>query len=133
MALILGSLRISFWISYLIFLTFIGGMLVLFIYVSRLTSNKLNFLTFKKIIFLTLITFIFFILIKIYYLDLNLEIKKFLNFNIFINIENNLFISNFYNKNEIYLTISLINYLLLTLIIVTKISNLSYGPIRIKF
>lgn len=70
---------------------------------------------------------------KIYFLNSNLEIIKFLNLKLFFNLENNLFLTNFYNKNEIYLTISLINYLLLTLIIVTKISNLSYGPIRIKF
>nr|UJG45420.1 NADH dehydrogenase subunit 6 [Agrypnia pagetana] len=133
MALILGSLSTSFWMSYLMFLTFIGGMLILFIYVSSLTSNKLNFLTTNKIILLLMMSISFFILFKIDFLNSTLEMMEFLNLNLFVNSENNLFLSNFYNKNEMYLTISLMNYLLLTLIIVTKISNLSYGPMRIKF
>nr|YP_009529027.1 NADH dehydrogenase subunit 6 [Phryganea cinerea]AXU98782.1 NADH dehydrogenase subunit 6 [Phryganea cinerea] len=133
MSMMLGSMSISFWMSYMMFLTFIGGMLVLFIYVASLTSNKLNFLTWNKIFLLSSITIVFFFIMKIYFFNMNLEMEKFLNLFLFMNMENNLFLSNFYNKNEMFLTILLMNYLMLTLVIVTKISNLSYGPMRIKF
>nr|YP_009919088.1 NADH dehydrogenase subunit 6 [Phryganea bipunctata]QMP96681.1 NADH dehydrogenase subunit 6 [Phryganea bipunctata] len=133
LSLIMGSMSMSFWMSYMMFLTFIGGMLVLFIYVASLTSNKLNFLTWNKIILLLSLIVTFFILIKIFFFYTNLEMNNLLNLTLFTNTENSLFLSNFYNKNEMYLTILLMNYLMLTLVIVTKISNLSYGPMRIKF
>nr|YP_010586183.1 NADH dehydrogenase subunit 6 [Eubasilissa splendida]UZZ43945.1 NADH dehydrogenase subunit 6 [Eubasilissa splendida] len=133
MTLILGSMSTSFWMSYMMFLTFIGGMLVLFIYISSLTSNKLNFLTFNKIFLMLMTTILFFLYFKIFFFNTNLEMNKFMTLFTYINTENTLFLSNFYNKNEMYLTILLMMYLMLTLIIVTKISNLSYGPMRIKF
>nr|YP_009000487.1 NADH dehydrogenase subunit 6 [Eubasilissa regina]AHF21728.1 NADH dehydrogenase subunit 6 [Eubasilissa regina] len=133
MTLMLGSMSTSFWMSYMMFLTFIGGMLVLFIYISSLTSNKLNFLTVNKFFLMLISTILFFIYLKILFFNMNLEMNSFMTLFVFFNTENNLFLSNFYNKNEMYLTILLMMYLMLTLIIVTKISNLSYGPMRIKF
>nr|QLY89746.1 NADH dehydrogenase subunit 6 [Notidobia ciliaris] len=37
----MGMMNSSFWFSYIMFLIFIGGLLILFIYISSLTSNKL--------------------------------------------------------------------------------------------
>nr|UUJ36794.1 NADH dehydrogenase subunit 6 [Epeorus sp. 01 ZXM-2022a] len=41
MALITGLLAPSFWFSYILFLVFLGGMLILFIYVTSLASNEM--------------------------------------------------------------------------------------------
>nr|QLY90133.1 NADH dehydrogenase subunit 6 [Trichostegia minor] len=133
MALMLGSMTTSFWMSYMMFLTFIGGMLVLFIYISSLTSNKMNSLTWNNLIMMIIFTILFFCFFSIYFLYENLEMTEFISKYFYFNTENNLFLSNFYNKNEMYLTMLLMMYLMLALIIVTKISNLSYGPMRIKF
>nr|YP_010175364.1 NADH dehydrogenase subunit 6 [Cincticostella fusca]QSL98504.1 NADH dehydrogenase subunit 6 [Cincticostella fusca] len=40
-ALLTGSLSPTFWFSYILFLVFLGGMLVLFIYMTSLASNEM--------------------------------------------------------------------------------------------
>nr|UZZ43672.1 NADH dehydrogenase subunit 6 [Micrasema sp. XG-2021] len=127
----IGMISQTFWMSYIMFLTFIGGLLVLFIYVSSLTSNKI--LNFNKNYLMIMITFMF--CIMIFPLNknfINLEMIKFMNFSFFTNLENNLFLSNFYNMNEMYMTIMMMSYLLMVLIITIKIINLKHNPMRIK-
>nr|YP_010586209.1 NADH dehydrogenase subunit 6 [Goera horni]UZZ43971.1 NADH dehydrogenase subunit 6 [Goera horni] len=133
LTLIMGLLSYSYWMSYIMFLIFIGGLLILFIYISSLTPNKIYYLNFNKLIFISLISIITFCFFKFQPFIFNLEMTKFLNLIYLLNQENKNFIFNFYNNNEMYLTFMLINYLMLTLIISTKISNMTMGPMRIKF
>lgn len=135
--MIVGFIRQSFWLTYIIFLVFIGGLLILFIYISRLMPNKIFLFSKIKILiikFFYLIIFIF--LTNLSFNFSNLEINNWLdknNFFLYNNTENSYFISNLFNNNEIYLTIAIILYLIIALIITTKIRNSFYGPIRIKF
>nr|QNV11610.1 NADH dehydrogenase subunit 6 [Potamophylax cingulatus] len=129
--LITGTMSYSFWMSYIMFLTFIGGLLVLFIYISSLTPNKIFFLNYKKILLIFFMFFLFIAIIQIQPMLMNLEMTTLTYNHKFINAENNLHLSNFYNKNELWMTLILMNYLLLALVISTKIILLTEGPMRI--
>lgn len=61
---------------------------------------------------------------------LNNEIENISNINSYI-IENSLSLNKLYNFPTNFVTILLINYLLITLIVVVKITNIQKGPLRI--
>jgi len=131
---ITGFLTKTFWFSYILFLVFLGGILVLFIYVTSLASNEIFNLSIKLII-LSLIILILTIIIN-FFIDKNIIIS-FLNNNeiiqnIIINFikENNLNLNKLYNYPSNIITLLLINYLLITLIAIVKITNIFYGPLR---
>ena len=136
--MISGNYSKTFWFSYVLFLIFLGGILVLFIYVTSLASNEI--FTFSiKIIFISIIILSLFSFI-ILFLDFNLinsffinnnEIIKINNLNSFIN-ENTIRLNKLYNFPTNIITILLINYLFLTLVAVVKITNIFYGPLRPK-
>nr|YP_009488054.1 NADH dehydrogenase subunit 6 [Anopheles kompi]AWB99743.1 NADH dehydrogenase subunit 6 [Anopheles kompi] len=125
----------TFWFSYILFLIFLGGMLILFIYVTSLSSNEMFNLSFNLIItnvmFMILMIFIFF------FLDKSL-IEHFINNSEMENINNinNLVYENIFSLNKMYnfpnnlITLLLINYLFLTLLVVVKITKKFYGPLR---
>ena len=60
----------------------------------------------------------------------NNEIESITNFNSYF-IENSLSLNKLYNYPTNLITILLINYLLITLIAVVKITKLFYGPLRL--
>nr|UJG45238.1 NADH dehydrogenase subunit 6 [Lepidostoma hirtum] len=136
MSMIIGMMNFSFWLTYLMFLIFISGLLILFIYISSLTPNKIFYFNkIKMIMFFTLILMIF-TLLKININFLNLEMQNFYTLNNFFfykNLENSLFFTNLFNNNELYLTLIMMFFLLFTLIVTIKISNFLSGPMRIKF
>nr|YP_010321634.1 NADH dehydrogenase subunit 6 [Glyptotendipes tokunagai]UKO31627.1 NADH dehydrogenase subunit 6 [Glyptotendipes tokunagai] len=139
-ALFSGILTKSFWFSYSLFLIFLGGMLILFMYMTSIASNEMfKFSMNLKILFMTLMFFIFMFLFLIIF-DF-----KMLFFNKILNIDNmnlinmkNLFMENNLTLNKLYnfpmniITILLINYLFLTLIATVKITNIFEGPLRPK-
>nr|AVM85349.1 NADH dehydrogenase subunit 6 [Anopheles gambiae] len=133
--LITGIYVKSFWFSYVLFLIFLGGMLILFIYVTSLSSNEMFTMSFKLTMF-SLILFsismvIFFILDKtlIEQFIINMEMEKFSMTNNLIN-ENILSLNKMYNFPTNLITLLLINYLFLTLLVTVKITKKFYGPLR---
>jgi len=135
--LITGLIFETFWFSYILFLVFLGGVLVLFIYITSLASNEIFslsrflFISFLIILYLSLL----FILINDNLLFINIinnEILLIQNLNNLI-FENSLNIYKLYNYPTNFITLLLINYLFFTLIIVVKITNFSFGPLRITF
>lgn len=131
----IGLISKTFWFSYIIFLIFLGGILILFIYITSLASNELFFFSTKKFLKLFFIIIIIIILIStfdknfIYFYLENLEIKSINNLLIYIN-ENIFILRKLYNFPINLLTIFLINYLFLTLIVSVKITNINKGPLR---
>lgn len=111
-----------------------GGLLVLFIYVSRIASNEIFKFSFNlKILFyfiILIIILIILILNKNNNFELNLEINNLFNYYIFINNENNINLSKLYNNQTFKLIIMLVIYLFITLIVVVKITNIFFGPLR---
>nr|YP_214832.1 NADH dehydrogenase subunit 6 [Pseudocarcinus gigas]AAT52160.1 NADH dehydrogenase subunit 6 [Pseudocarcinus gigas] len=122
----------SFWFSYILFLIFLGGMLVLFIYVASLASNE--FFVFSLMTF-TFYLFSFFFLTMICLLldpilTPHLSLLPTSSINTFTSTP---FITSWiYSNTSMYFTLFIILYLLLTLIVVVKITNLFKGPLRLS-
>nr|YP_010022677.1 NADH dehydrogenase subunit 6 [Lucilia papuensis]QOP39525.1 NADH dehydrogenase subunit 6 [Lucilia papuensis] len=132
-----GLMTKSFWFSYILFLVFLGGMLVLFIYVTSLASNEMftfsiKLLLISSMIFSTMIIMLFFMDKNLLLQYQNLEIKSIYEMNSYL-MENSLSLNKLYNYPTNLLTILLMNYLLITLIAVVKITKLFKGPLRPMF
>nr|QZZ81770.1 NADH dehydrogenase subunit 6 [Clepsis pallidana] len=135
--LLTGMLINTYWFSYILFLTFLGGLLVLFIYVSSVASNEMfkNNFFFIKIIFISTIFFLFFSLMLSNNLNLlnsffNIEMENFFNFNLFFNNENKINLSKLYNNQTFLMMMMMIIYLFIALVAIVKITNIFYGPLR---
>nr|YP_010700950.1 NADH dehydrogenase subunit 6 [Anopheles belenrae]YP_010700989.1 NADH dehydrogenase subunit 6 [Anopheles kleini]QAX27181.1 NADH dehydrogenase subunit 6 [Anopheles sinensis]QII41656.1 NADH dehydrogenase subunit 6 [Anopheles sinensis]QII41669.1 NADH dehydrogenase subunit 6 [Anopheles sinensis]QII41682.1 NADH dehydrogenase subunit 6 [Anopheles sinensis]QII41688.1 NADH dehydrogenase subunit 6 [Anopheles sinensis] len=125
----------TFWFSYVLFLIFLGGMLILFIYVTSLSSNEMFSMSFS----LTIISFmIFMFMMTIFFIMdkslteqfiMNMEMEKISMMNNLIN-ENILSLNKMYNFPTNLITLLLINYLFLTLLVTVKITKKFYGPLR---
>nr|YP_006883041.1 NADH dehydrogenase subunit 6 [Acleris fimbriana]ADU58124.1 NADH dehydrogenase subunit 6 [Acleris fimbriana]UDU84875.1 NADH dehydrogenase subunit 6 [Acleris fimbriana] len=135
--LISGLLIKTYWFSYILFLTFLGGLLVLFIYVSSIASNELfkNNFFFSKMIFIFLL--IIFFISMLYYLKLNWiytffndDMENFFKIDLFFNNENKMNLSKLYNDQTFLMMMMMIIYLFIALVAMVKITNIFYGPLR---
>nr|YP_004935394.1 NADH dehydrogenase subunit 6 [Fabriciana nerippe]AEB33706.1 NADH dehydrogenase subunit 6 [Fabriciana nerippe] len=135
--LLSGMLFNTYWFSYILFLIFLGGLLVLFIYVSSIASNELFKISIlnKMLFFL----FIFYIIIISFYFKNNLnfmnfyfndEMMNFFNLLLFSNNEYNLNLMKLYNEQTYLMMMLMVIYLFITLIAVIKITNIFFGPLR---
>nr|YP_009040750.1 NADH dehydrogenase subunit 6 [Maruca testulalis]AIA77359.1 NADH dehydrogenase subunit 6 [Maruca testulalis]AKH04974.1 NADH dehydrogenase subunit 6 [Maruca vitrata] len=138
--LISSIMMSSYWFSYILFLTFLGGLLVLFIYVSSIASNEIFTISFPmKMMMMMMISFIIIIsIIKMNNLkwmnfNMNLEMNSFFHKFMFFNNENKINLSKLYNNQTFLLMMMMIIYLFITLIAVVKITNIFYGPLRSSF
>nr|YP_009743794.1 NADH dehydrogenase subunit 6 [Adhemarius dentoni]QIE12537.1 NADH dehydrogenase subunit 6 [Adhemarius dentoni] len=133
--LLSGMLIKTYWFSYILFLTFLGGLLVLFIYVSSVASNEIFFMSnnFKKIMMMITIIIIiqFFFYNNLQWMNSNnnMEMNNFINI-MFFNNENKISLNKLYNNYSSMLTMILIIHLFITLIAIVKITNIFYGPLR---
>nr|QRW36368.1 NADH dehydrogenase subunit 6 [Megaporus rufipes] len=138
-SLITSFYSYSFWFSYILFLIMVGGMLVLFMYMTSLASNE----KFKFSSILTLSMMMFFMISIIMYLmmDKTMIYSMFKNSNLTENFnkitwfknENMISLNMMFNKPNFINSILLMNYLFLTLIMVVKITKSNTGPLRQKF
>nr|YP_008080794.1 NADH dehydrogenase subunit 6 [Conogethes punctiferalis]AFR25732.1 NADH dehydrogenase subunit 6 [Conogethes punctiferalis]AOY36200.1 NADH dehydrogenase subunit 6 [Conogethes punctiferalis]UJH93363.1 NADH dehydrogenase subunit 6 [Conogethes punctiferalis] len=138
--LITGIFLSTYWFSYILFLTFLGGLLVLFIYVSSIASNEIFKISFNmKIMFFFSIFIIFFISMlsinNLFWMNfnINLEIKNFFDMFLFFNNENKINLNKLYNNQTFMMMMMMIIYLFITLIAVVKITNIFFGPLRSSF
>nr|YP_009128279.1 NADH dehydrogenase subunit 6 [Promalactis suzukiella]AJO68674.1 NADH dehydrogenase subunit 6 [Promalactis suzukiella] len=131
-----GMLIKTYWFSYILFLTFLGGLLVLFIYVSSIASNELFNLSSKMILFFLIFLLfsicfsIFFFNLKWMNLSFNMDMLNFFNSFLFFNNENKINLSKLYNNQTFLTMMMLIIYLFITLVAVVKITNIFFGPLR---
>nr|AXS64929.1 NADH dehydrogenase subunit 6 [Elateroidea sp. 7 KM-2017] len=132
-AMITGMMSHNFWFSYILFIIMIGGMLVLFIYMTSVASNE-KFLYSNKLAVMMMTT--------VSFMMMTLIIDSFFSFQMSTNLdmmltENNpmfqLSLMKYINLPSNWIMISMIIYLLVTLIAVVKITNITYGPLRQKF
>nr|YP_010734285.1 NADH dehydrogenase subunit 6 [Schrankia costaestrigalis]WEH00719.1 NADH dehydrogenase subunit 6 [Schrankia costaestrigalis] len=134
-----GMLIKTYWFSYILFLTFMGGLLVLFIYVSSIASNELFKPSFYSKMFL--LTYMLFIILlqlllynNLYWMNFSFNSDMNLFFtNLFFNNENKINLTKLYNNQTFMIMMMLMIYLFITLIMVVKITNIFYGPIRASY
>nr|AML26225.1 NADH dehydrogenase subunit 6 [Scirtidae sp. BMNH 1274304] len=120
-SLMIGMMMNNFWFSYILFLIMIGGLMILFMYMTSVAANekfKFNPMLIMPMV-ITMIMFMFqvknFNSLKLNMHKMDLIINKFLNFPMNL------------------LMIMLIIYLLITMIVIVKITFINYGPLRQKF
>nr|APX39704.1 NADH dehydrogenase subunit 6 [Cryptocephalus androgyne] len=133
-ALLTGLMSLNFWSSYIIFLIVIGGMLILFIYMTSIASNEKFKFSIKLLIYLassftslSLITYFSDMFLMSYKLKMieTFPMKEYINTQFFLNKYIN------FPHNMIYLM--MVIYLLITLIAIVKISVTIKGTLRKNF
>nr|YP_010693541.1 NADH dehydrogenase subunit 6 [Chrysomela aeneicollis]WCB99510.1 NADH dehydrogenase subunit 6 [Chrysomela aeneicollis] len=132
-SLITGMMNLNFWFSYILFLIMIGGMLILFIYMTSIASNEKFKLSHKLIFLMLLFTVIILIFMSMdyYYFNMKINTIDMLNQN---NLDNfKLSMNKYMNYPHNLILFMMIMYLLITLIMVVKITNVHYGPLRQKY
>nr|YP_010894843.1 NADH dehydrogenase subunit 6 [Amiota nagatai]WJW73356.1 NADH dehydrogenase subunit 6 [Amiota nagatai] len=133
--LLTGLMTKNFWYSYILFLIFMGGLLVLFIYVTSLASNEMFNLSLKLTLLSMIILFILLLMSLIidkptFMFFLNNNEMETINNDYSYFLENSLSLNKLYNYPTNFITILLMNYLLITLIVIVKITKLFKGPLR---
>jgi len=131
-SLITGISTYSFWFSYILFLIFLGGILVLFIYVSSLASNEpFSFSIINFLLFLFILGASFIVLTLVDFTSIPSALSA-PSSSISEIYSTSIIIRWIYSKNLMSFTLFIINYLLLTLVVVVKITNLFKGPLRLS-
>nr|QZZ18367.1 NADH dehydrogenase subunit 6 [Yangisunda tiani] len=121
MIFIMNKMMSSSWFAMITFMMMIGGLLIMFMYMSSIASNE----KFKMKINLMIILMIMIIMTD----EMIMENQIYEPMNIGF-MEFNFSLTKFYNKKSMMMTILLVMYLLLTMISVTKLVKHHKGPLR---
>nr|QXU76339.1 NADH dehydrogenase subunit 6 [Choroterpes yixingensis] len=129
-SLFTGMQLSSYWFSYILFLVFLGGLMVLFIYVTSLASNEMfSFQTTNILMFMFAL-----ILMLLFYMLFDPWFNTFMTYINSMNTINayntSLMMFKLYSYPISLLTLFLILYLLLTLVAVVNITKYLSGPLR---
>nr|YP_009937395.1 NADH dehydrogenase subunit 6 [Trigonopterus triradiatus]QNT26892.1 NADH dehydrogenase subunit 6 [Trigonopterus triradiatus] len=132
MALTTGFFFLNFWFSYILFLIMIGGMLVMFIYMTSIASNEKFSMPKKSLLFMATSSSLGLLIMIFldYFFPLQLNLHSSMNsFNTQIS---NLCMNKYFNYPGMFMLICLMIYLLITLIAIVKITGKSKGTLRQK-
>nr|ARW70227.1 NADH dehydrogenase subunit 6 [Schlechtendalia peitan] len=113
------------WISFMIFILYIGGLMIIFLYISSIAFNEININSINKIFMLMLI------IIMIYYFNPLMLMENF-KFNNNYLFEDNFYLMNMFNMPNnlmIYFTLMILFIMLILIIWMLKLNK---GPIRQK-
>nr|AQM39847.1 NADH dehydrogenase subunit 6 [Orophyllus montanus] len=141
LSLSMSTLTKTFWMSYILFLVFLGGMLVLFLYITSLASNEMFSTTQPSLILLYISGILLILLTPIYISDqtfwnilsMNIDTHPLSNSSMFFSSSvqhQHLMLNKLYNTYSSILTLILVIYLLITLIAIVKITHIFMGPLR---
>nr|YP_009350881.1 NADH dehydrogenase subunit 6 [Macrotermes annandalei]AQP27985.1 NADH dehydrogenase subunit 6 [Macrotermes annandalei] len=125
MCLMSGMMYKSFWFSYILFMIMVGGMLVLFMYMTSLASNEM-FSPSNKMIVTILMTLPIFT----YMMPSKINNKEMSEHSTMMENEITTTTTVMYNQMMGMMTTLLVLYMLMTLIVVVNIINVSKGPLR---
>nr|QXP43459.1 NADH dehydrogenase subunit 6 [Koreocerus koreanus] len=125
MTTLMNKMMTSSWLTMITFLMMIGGLLILFIYMSSLASNEKFKINMKMMAITITATWMTEDLMQ------SMQINETQNL---INIEytEQLSLNKLYNKKSMSITLIMVMYLLLTMITVTKLVKHYEGPLRSK-
>nr|QWL15014.1 NADH dehydrogenase subunit 6 [Morphostenophanes sinicus] len=125
-AVMMGNFSPNMWFSYILFLIMVGGMLVLFMYMTSVASNekfKTSLKTLSAMMVLPLIS-----TLMSYYPVMMVKTEETTNLNLSLNT--NILMNKFINFPMNTALILLMMYLLLALVVSVKITNFKQGSIR---
>nr|QSH90952.1 NADH dehydrogenase subunit 6 [Triatoma dimidiata] len=130
-AMMTGMMINMFWFSYILVISMLSGMLVLFIYMASVASNEKFHTTWSMILYilpLTISSVIFFFLVE------QLETKSMCSTmkKHTLGAEQLISLNKLFNLNNMSITMLLVSYLFLTMIAVTYVANIYEGPLRMK-
>nr|QEJ81385.1 NADH dehydrogenase subunit 6 [Pygoluciola qingyu] len=124
-----GFMSMNFWYSYILFIVMVGGMLVLFIYMTSIASNEK--FSFSKMLLFTLSMML--LMLMLWSKDNMYMYMNSMNSDLMI-IKNKMMFKLSLNKFLMYpmmiMSMTIIIYLLIALIAVSKITNVKNGPLR---
>nr|QIC54415.1 NADH dehydrogenase subunit 6 [Stygobromus tenuis potomacus] len=119
------------WFTYILIMTFLSGMMIIFAYISSIVPNetitKMPFFISVSIIMTAMVVLMLFLTEYISFTYLNMP----LNMNALYNLSTAT-IFKIFKSNTNIMAIMLISYLLIVLIMVVKITAFNKGPLRIK-
>nr|YP_009732585.1 NADH dehydrogenase subunit 6 [Idiocerus salicis]QHS71304.1 NADH dehydrogenase subunit 6 [Idiocerus salicis] len=125
MTLLMNKMMVTSWLTMITFLMMIGGLLILFIYMSSLASNEKFKINMKVLIIMMLM------MITSEELTQDMQINETQDIMNTMTIEQ-LSLNKLYNKKSLMITLIMVLYLLLTMIAVTKLVKHYEGPLRSK-
>nr|YP_009351687.1 NADH dehydrogenase subunit 6 [Ruptitermes arboreus]AQP30389.1 NADH dehydrogenase subunit 6 [Ruptitermes arboreus] len=123
--IISGTMYTSFWFSYILFMIMVGGMLVLFMYMTSLASNEM-FSPSNKMMLITIML----LPAMMYTMPEMINNKEMKLHNTLMESEIMTTTTVMYNQMMGTMTTMLVLYMLMTLIVVVNIINVSKGPLR---
>nr|APX39565.1 NADH dehydrogenase subunit 6 [Cryptocephalus pusillus] len=133
-ALLTGFMALNFWPSYIIFIIMIGGLLILFIYMTSIASNeKFKFSTklLSIISTLSLASASLFLMWDKFLMSSKISMIETFSFQ--ENINPQFFLNKFINYPYNLIYLMMVIYLLITLIAIVKITSKSKSTLRKKF
>nr|AWV84287.1 NADH dehydrogenase subunit 6 [Alarcta quadrimacula] len=116
----------NYLVSYILFLIFIGGMLILFMYMSSVASNE-KFYLFNLSLIMTMMIISFLTVNK---MQLNLEQNLYNEYINPLGLHINFMMNKLYLLPSGMLTLMMVVYLLFTLIVVSNIVGIKFSPLR---
>nr|DAZ87557.1 TPA_asm: NADH dehydrogenase subunit 6 [Piezodorus guildinii] len=123
MSLIIGYMMESFFLSYIIMIMILSGALVLFIYMASIASNEKFYTPMMNMLLFITMTILFFLFMYMFN-------KNYLNCSMETNESSSMI--KLYNTISSQMTLTVILYLLLTMIAVSNVAKVSEGPLRMK-
>nr|APX40158.1 NADH dehydrogenase subunit 6 [Labidostomis lusitanica] len=132
-ALLSGTMNMNYWFSYIIFLVMIGGMLVLFVYMTSIASNEK--FKFSLVVTSTIIAGLMLAITSIFIDSLTpVALLKMMETHSLEAMKNtNLLINKYLNYPHSLIYLTMVVYLLITLIAVVKITIKAKGTLRQNF
>uniref|UniRef100_A0A8F8AFF8 NADH-ubiquinone oxidoreductase chain 6 n=1 Tax=Aconurella prolixa TaxID=1671185 RepID=A0A8F8AFF8_9HEMI len=121
--LLISKMAVTSWMSMVMFMMFIGGLLILFMYMSSIASNEKFKPNFKLMLILTMV------IIPTEEILMEIQTNELMSMNIKMDM---ISMSKIYNKKTMMMTLFLFIYMLLTMISVTTIVKMFKGPLRAK-
>nr|YP_010272378.1 NADH dehydrogenase subunit 6 [Mimotettix multispinosus]UKE80375.1 NADH dehydrogenase subunit 6 [Mimotettix multispinosus] len=121
--ILIAKTMTSSWMPMIIFLMLIGGLLILFMYMSSIASNE----KFKPNMYIILLMFIMILPVEEFHSEIQMNEKL-------INpiMSESITLIKIYNKKTLMITIMVFLYLLLAMISITSIIKIYKGPLRSK-
>uniref|UniRef100_A0AAU6PBW3 NADH dehydrogenase subunit 6 n=1 Tax=Complanledra complana TaxID=3078487 RepID=A0AAU6PBW3_9HEMI len=121
---LIGKVMLTSWFCISVVLSMVGGLLVIFMYISSISTNDKFKLSFLSILFFI---FCFFYLDE-FFIEYNCVDNMVMNYE--LNLSEIFSLVKLYNYNCLCLTVFTIIYLIFTMVVVSNIIKHSSGPLR---